>query len=302
MAAYRNWLADGYVVFANFLIGLREGLEASLVVVILIAHLVKMGRRDLLWRIWVGVAFAVLVSIGFGALLTFGPSSLTFQAQEAIGGFLSIIAVGLVTWMIFWMARASRHLAADLGGRLDRATALGSGISLSIIAALAVGREGLETALILWAATSAATSTLVPLWGAALGIGAAIVLAYLIHRGAIRLRLATFFTWTGAFLIVVAAGILAYGIHDLQEAGILPGLNTVAFDVSAAIPPASWYATVLKGIFNFSPVTTVLEAIVWVAYVAVMLPLFLRRQVGGSRRTAAKSPSAAAPAVSADAS
>lgn len=284
-------------MFANFLIGLREGLEASLVVVILIAHLVKTGRRDLIWRIWAGVAFAVAVSVVFGALLTFGPNSLTFQAQEAIGGFLSIVAVALVTWMIFWMARTSRYLAADLGGRLDRATALGSGISLSVIAAMAVGREGLETALILWAATSAATSTLVPLWGAVLGIAAAIVLAYLIHRGAIRLRLATFFTWTGAFLIVVAAGILAYGIHDLQEARILPGLNTVAFDVSAAFPPASWYATVLKGIFNFSPVTTVLEAIVWVSYVAVMLPLFLRRQLGGARPTAPKPAPTATPPV-----
>lgn len=288
-------------MFANFLIGLREGLEASLVVVILVAHLVKIDRRDLLWRIWAGVTFAVVVSIGFGALLTFGPSSLTFQAQEAIGGFLSIVAVALVTWMIFWMARASRHLASDLGDRIDRATVLGSGISLSVIAALAVGREGLETALILWAATSAATSTVVPLWGAVLGIGAAVVLAYLIHRGAIRLRLATFFTWTGAFLIVVAAGILAYGIHDLQEAAILPGLNTVAFDVSAAFPPASWYATVLKGIFNFSPVTTVFEAIAWVIYISIMLPLFLRRQLGGPRSATANSPSMSDSTVPVDA-
>ena len=193
-------------------------------------------------------------------------------------------------------------LAWGAGGRLDRATALGSGISLSVIAALAVGREGLETALILWAATSAASSTLVPLWGAVLGIAAAVVLAYFIHRGAIRLRLSSFFTWTGAFLILVAAGILAYGIHDLQEARILPGLTTVAFDVSAAIPPASWYATVLKGIFNFSPVTTVLEAIAWVTYVAVMLPLFLRRQLGGARPAASTSSPSVAPAVPADAS
>jgi high-affinity iron transporter len=111
-----------------------------------------------------------------------------------------------------------------------------------------------------------------------LGIAVAIALAYLIYRGAISLNLSRFFTVTGVLLIFVAAGILAYGMHDLQEAGIVPGLTTLAFDVSAAVPPDSWYGTLLKGIFNFSPQTTVAEAIVWVAYVAVVLPLFLRPQ------------------------
>src|SRR3954452_1503619 len=266
-------------MLANYLIGLREGLEATLVVVILVAYLVKSDRRSLLPGIWAGVGIAVAVSLAFGALLTFGPRGLSFEAQEAIGGSLSIIAVGFVTWMVMWMARSARTLSGDLKGQVDRAAAAGRA-SLVVVAMLAVGREGLETALFLWAATQAAAgggSTTGPLVGAALGIATAVVLGYLFYKGAVRINLAMFFKWTGAILIVVAAGVLAYGVHDLQEAGILPGLNNLAFDVSSTIRPDSWLGTFLKGIFNFSPATTWLELTVWVLYVVPTLVIFLRR-------------------------
>ncbi|GAA1429894.1 FTR1 family protein [Microlunatus lacustris] len=283
-------------MLANFLIGLREGLEAALVVSILVAYLVKSGRRGLLPRVWAGVGIAVALSLAFGAVLTFGPKGLTFEAQELIGGGLSIIAVGFVTWMIFWMATAARGLSGQLRSQIDRAAEAGRW-SLTVVALLAVGREGLETALFLWAATQAATrdaaGTATPLLGAALGIAVAVALGYLMYRGAIRLNLTRFFTWTGAFLIVVAAGVLAYGVHDLQEARFLPGLHTLAFDVSHVIPPTSWYGTLLKGVFNFSPATTVLEAVVWVAYVVPTMALFLRRI--SARTSAAAPPAAAAP-------
>jgi high-affinity iron transporter len=265
-------------MLANFLIGLREGLEAALIVSILIAYLVKSGRRHLLPQIWIGVGIAVAVSLAFGAALTFGPKGLTFEAQELIGGLLSIVAVGFVTWMIFWMAKAARTLSGELRAQLDKAADAGRW-SLTVVAMLAVGREGLETALFLWAATQAAAggtgSTAGPLLGAALGLVLAMVLGYLIYRGALKINLGRFFTWTGAFLIVIAAGVLAYGVHDLQEAGLLPGLNNLAFDVSGVIPPTSWYGTVLKGVFNFSPATTVLQAAAWLLYFIPTLAIFL---------------------------
>ncbi len=283
-------------MLANYLIGLREGLEACLIVVILVAYLVKSDRRALLPRVWVGVAVAVGVSLAFGAILTFGPSGLSFEAREAIGGFLSVVAVGLVTWMIFWMARSAKGLSADLRGRVDKAADAGR-LSLVVVAILAVGREGLETALFLWAATQAAargaTSTSAPLTGAALGLATAVALGYLVYRGALRLNLSKFFTWTGGFLILVAAGVLAYGVHDLQEARILPGLDSLAFDVSDTISPTSWLGTLLKGTLNFSPATTWLEASVWVLYVVPVLLLFVRqiRQNGRpSAPTATASP------------
>jgi high-affinity iron transporter len=265
-------------MLANFLIGLREGLEAALIVSILIAYLVKSGRRHLLPQIWIGVGIAVAVSLAFGAALTFGPKGLTFEAQELIGGLLSIVAVVFVTWMIFWMAKAARTLSGELRAQLDKAADAGRW-SLTVVAMLAVGREGLETALFLWAATQAAAggtgSTAGPLLGAALGLVLAMVLGYLIYRGALKINLGRFFTWTGAFLIVIAAGVLAYGVHDLQEAGLLPGLNNLAFDVSGVIPPTSWYGTVLKGVFNFSPATTVLQAAAWLLYFIPTLAIFL---------------------------
>ncbi len=283
-------------MLGNYLIGLREGLEAALVVSILIAYLVRTDRRELLPRIWAGVGLAVAVSLGFGALLTFGPRGLSFEAQELIGGTLSIVAVGFVTWMIFWMARAARGLGAQLRDAVDSAAEAGRW-SLAVVAMLAVGREGLETALFLWAATQAATSEGgsggAALSGAALGLATAVALGWAIYQGALKINLTRFFTWTGAFLIVVAAGVLSYGVHDLQEAGVLPGLNSLLFDVSDAVPPGSWYATLLKGIFNFSPRTTWLEAIAWLAYLVPTMTLFLRR-IRQPAPTAAPTPTSVA--------
>ena len=281
-------------MLANFLIGLREGLEAALIVSILVAYLVKSGRRHLLPQIWLGVAIAVAISLGFGAALTFGPKGLTFEAQEFIGGLLSIVAVGFVTWMIFWMAKAARSLSGELRSQIDRA-ADASRWSLVIVALLAVGREGLETALFLWAATQTAAqgsggSTAGPLLGAALGLLVAVVLGYLIYRGALKINLSRFFTWTGAFLIVIAAGVLAYGVHDLQEARFLPGLNNLAFDVSGAIPPTSWYGPLLKGVFNFSPATTVLEAAAWLGYFIPTMTIFLYQKRQRSQAPARQTP------------
>ncbi|MER7936897.1 iron uptake transporter permease EfeU [Streptomyces sp. NPDC093272] len=277
-------------MFSNYLIGLREGLEASLVVCILIAYLVKTGRRDALRPIWTGIAVAVLIAMGFGCALEFGSQELTFEAQEALGGSLSIVAVGLVTWMVFWMRRTARHLKKELHGKLDAALAMGTG-ALVATAFLAVGREGLETALFVWASVHAASDgTPRPLIGVALGLATAVLLGWLFYRGALRINLAKFFTWTGAMLVVVAAGVLAYGFHDLQEANWIPGLTDQAFDISGTIPPDSWYGTLLKGVFNFQPDPTVLQVTVWLLYLIPTLVLFFAPVGFGSGKGKVKAP------------
>ncbi|MEU9346484.1 iron uptake transporter permease EfeU [Streptomyces sp. NPDC048278] len=277
-------------MFSNYLIGLREGLEASLVVCILIAYLVKTGRTDALKPIWAGIAVAVLIAMGFGCALEFGSQELTFQAQEALGGSLSIVAVGLVTWMVFWMRRTARHLKSELHGKLDAALAMGTG-ALVATAFLAVGREGLETALFVWASVHAASDgTPRPLVGVALGLATAVLLGWLFYRGALRINLAKFFTWTGGMLVVVAAGVLAYGFHDLQEADWIPGLTNQAFDISGTVPPDSWYGTLLKGVFNFQPDPTVLQVTVWLLYLVPTLAFFFAPVGFGSGKGKVKAP------------
>lgn len=264
-------------MLANFLIGLREGLEAGLVVGILIAYLGKLGRRDVLPRLWVGIGAAIALSFGVGAILTFGPYGLSFQGQEILGGSLSILAVGLVTWMILWMARSARDLKGDLQGKLDAAIQ-GAGIGIVVLGFVTVGREGIETALFIWAsANSSGDAAALSTVGALLGILAAVVLAYLIFRGLLRINLSRFFTWTGLFLVVVAAGVLSYGIGDLQEAGVIPGIGQAAFSLAHIVPPSSWYGAVLSGIFNFTAEPTWIQFVAWLVYLVVVTVLFLLR-------------------------
>ena len=261
-------------MFANYLIGLREGLEASLIVCILVAYLVKTDRKDALRPVWAGIGVAVFVALAFGAALEFGSQEMTFKAQEALGGSLSIIAVGLVTWMVFWMRRTARHLKSELHGKLDAALQMGTA-ALVVTAFLAVGREGLETSLFVWTAVHATSNgTAQPVIGALLGLATAVFLGWLFYRGALKINLAKFFTWTGGMLVVVAAGVLAYGFHDLQEADFVGGLNNLAFDISSTIAPDGWLGTLLKGVFNFQPDPTVLQVVVWCAYLVPTLALF----------------------------
>src|SRR5919202_1728740 len=281
-------------MLANYLIGLREGLEAALVVGILVAYLDRTGNRHRLVPIWIGVGIAVALSLLAGAVLTFTSRSLSFKAQETFGGVASIVAVGFVTWMIFWMRRTARHLKGELQGKLDAALMMGPW-ALAAAALLAVGREGLETALFIWTAVKATGSSTTPVTGAFLGLVTAVVLGYLIYRRSIQLNLAKFFTYTGGALIVVAAGVLAYGFHDLQEAGILTfaGLDHVVFDATGVLPPSSWYGSLFKGLFSISAAPTRLELVAWLAYLVPVMALFLRP--GLRRRPATAAPAPAAP-------
>ncbi|MEZ5119423.1 MAG: iron uptake transporter permease EfeU [Candidatus Nanopelagicales bacterium] len=277
-------------MFGNFLIGLREGLEAAIVVSIIVGYAVRTNRRELLPRIWAGVGLAIGLSVTVGAILTFGSRGLSFQAQEAIGGFLSILAVALVTTMILWMAANARTLRDRLHREIDVASDRG-GLALVLMAFLAVAREGLETALFLWSAVKAAGGGWAPVLGAAAGLMVAVAIGRLLYAGVLRMNLAAFFKWTGAALILVAAGVLAYGVHDLQEAGILPGLNSLAFDISTTLVPGGIAATLLKGTLNISPAMTWLEVSVWIAYVVTVGYFFFRTlRAAGGRPVAQSAP------------
>ncbi|MCU1412262.1 MAG: high-affinity Fe2+/Pb2+ permease [Rhodoglobus sp.] len=271
-------------MLANFLIGLREGLEAGLIVGILVAYLNKLQRRDILPRLWVGIGAAIVISLGVGAILTWGPYGLSFQAQEILGGGLSILAVGLVTWMIFWMGKHARALKHELQGKLDAAIA-GAGIGIVVIGFVSVGREGVETALFIWASVASSGSAVVGTISAVAGILVSIVIAYLIYRGLVRINLSRFFTWTGLFLVLVAAGVLSYGIGDLQEAGVIPGFGQAAFSVAHIIQPSTWYGTVLGGLFNFTPEPTWAQFAAWLLYLLVVTPLFLHSALARPRTT-----------------
>ena len=274
---------------ANLLIALREGLEAALVVSIIVAYLVKADRRDALPKLWIGVGLAALLPLATGAILTWGPKTLTFQAQEILGGTLSFVAVGLVTWMIFWMGKNARELKGDLEGSLSKTLAEGgSGWGVVWIAVVAVGREGVETALFIWATvrSSIESSTMQTTAGVVTGLALAIVLGVLIYQGAVRINFRIFFATTGYFLVVVAAGIVAYGIGDLQEAGVLPGIMSHAWDLSSYLPastsPLHWLYVLLQAMFQFNLQPTVLQAVGWCLYIVPVLTL-LTLQIRGPR-------------------
>lgn len=275
--------------FPNFLIGLREGLEAGLVVSILLAALRKTAPADAVRRpssapIWLGVLSAVMVAGSFAAVLTFSTNVLSSSAQEAVGGLLSVLAVGLVTAMVFWMRRTAATLSRQLRGEVARAAAIGAG-ALALTAFLAVGREGLETTLFLWTAIKASGSTLSPLVGAGLGLATAITLCWLLFRQAVRINLGMFFNRTALLLMVIAAGVMSYGLGDLQDAGLLPGQRWVAFDLTAHVDPGSWWVSILSGVTELSPRMTVLQVVAWIVYLAVVIPAF----VLAGRSTAASS-------------
>ncbi|MEU5860897.1 iron uptake transporter permease EfeU [Nonomuraea sp. NPDC047529] len=264
-------------MFASYLIGLREGLEATLVVSVLIAFLVKSDRKDKLPQVWTGVAAAIALSVGFGALLTFTAANLGHTGQELFDAITSLLAVVFVTWMIFWMRRTARALSGELRGKLTDALQMGS-LAVVVMAFLAVAREGLETALLFFAAVRGATATVEPLIGIALGLLTSVVIGWGLYKSALKINLTKFFTWTGLLLILVAAGIFKYGMHDLQEANILPGLSTYAFDISAALPADSWYGALLSGMLNITPQPSVVEAVAWIVYLVPTLIFFLLPQ------------------------
>lgn len=267
------------VFVANLLIALREGVEAALIVGIIVAYLVKVGRRDILPKLWVAVVISAAIPLGLGVYWTWGPVTITFQAQEILGGVFSLIAVVFITTMIFWSGQNSKKLS-DYEG--DVAKALDSGSTWGVISmvVIAVIREGAETALFVWTVvkSSGQSGVIEPAAGVVVGLVCAIIVGYLVYKGSVHINLRYFFNIIGYLLIVVAAGIFLYGFHDLQEASVIPGWGIFLWDYTSIITPLlqQWWFVLLNAFFQiqylFQP--TALQLIAWVVYLVVALVLF----------------------------
>jgi high-affinity iron transporter len=264
---------------AAFVIALREGIEAALIVSIVLAYLKQLGRTDRSRLVWWGTASAIALSALVGTVIFAIGAEFEGTAEQVFEGVVTLTAVGVLTWMIFWMRRQGARIKSELQERVD--TALGTGgLALAAVAFFAVLREGVETALFLFAAAEGTAveggGVGAQLLGAVFGLALAVVLGTLLYRGGIRMNLRIFFKVTGAILIVVAAGLFAYSLHELQEAGWFPFLESHAYDLSATLPDDEGIGAVLRGLIGYNADPGVLELLAWGAYLLVIGTLYLR--------------------------
>jgi high-affinity iron transporter len=264
---------------AAFLITLREGIEAVLIISIVLAYLRQLERSDQAKLVWWGTAGAVALSLIIGGIIFGAAGEFEGKAEEVFEGLVSLFAVSVLTWMIFWMRRQAVRIKSELHERVDTALATG-GIALVVLAFVAVLREGIETALFLFATAKATAEGAGGAWGqvigSILGLATAAVLGYLLYRGGIRLNLRTFFKVTGALILVVAAGLFAFSIHELQEAGYLAFGTGTAYDVSGSLSDQDGVGAILRAVIGYQDRPSVLEAIAWGGYLLVTGYLFFR--------------------------
>jgi high-affinity iron transporter len=259
-----------------FLITLREGIEAALIISILLAYLRQVGEAGQARLVWIGSAAAIVVSLAAGAVLYGIGAEFEGTAEQAFEGLVTLFAVAVLTWMIFWMRRQGGRVKSELQHRVDAAL-LGGGLALGSLAFVAVLREGIETALFLYGAEQAAGQGLLPtVLGGLIGLSVAAVLGYLLYRGGLRLNLRVFFRVTGVLIIIVAAGLFAFSVHELQEAGWLPFLTQPAFDISHRLSDENGVGAMLRAVIGYNDDPSVLEVIAWASYLLVAGLLFLR--------------------------
>jgi len=258
-------------MLSTFLIALREGLEASLIVGMLAAYITKTGRAHLLKAMWLGVSLAILVSLGFGALLTFTSSSLSDNVEPYFAGISSLLAVGFVTWMIFWMKRTARNLHSDIAGKVDKAAQMG-GLALTLAAFFTVAREGLETSLFLYTNFKNVSHSSRPLIGLILGLALSVILGVGMFKKTIKVNLKKFFLYTGSALLIIAAGVFAHGLFEFQDIGIFPGANTYLWNWHNA---PSWFDSIIDGTFGISSKFTLLQGLAWLIYLVTFLPAYV---------------------------
>jgi high-affinity iron transporter len=258
----------------TLVIALREGVEASLIIGIVAAFLVKEGRRETIKQMWVGVAIAIALCIGIAVLLRLVGEQLPQREQEGLETVIGLIAVSAVTYMIVWMRRHARGIKAELENHAAGALAAGSTMALVAMAFLAVLREGFETSVFLLAAFQDAGDTTAAGAGAVIGLVAAIAIGLGIYRGGVRINLSRFFRVTGLILVFVAAGLLATSLHTAHEAGWFNSLQGQAIDLSWLVQPGTISGSLLTGMLGLQPQPAVGEALVYLLY-AVPMALYV---------------------------
>jgi high-affinity iron transporter len=263
----------------------REGLEASLIVGIVLAYLAKTDNRDSFRVIWLGTAAAVVLSILMGAALFFTVGELEGRSEQIFEGVAMLSAVAVLTWMIFWMRKQAANIKRELEAKLAGAIAAGSAVGLASVVFFAVLREGWETALFLFAISESSTPVSTSI-GAVAGLVVSISLGVALYMGSRRLNLRQFFTITGILLIVFAAGLLAHGVHEFQEAGLLPLTIEHVWDTNGAISEDSTFGKFLTALFGYNGDPSLLEVVAWVAFLVTATWFFLRPLVRWGRRPA----------------
>jgi len=283
----------------TLVIALREGVEASLIVGIIAAFLVKEGRRDAIGQMWLGVAIAIALCVGIAIVLRVVGEQLPQREQEGLETVIGLIAVGAVTYMIVWMRRHARGIKAELEGHAAGALAAGSTLALVAMAFLAVLREGFETSVFMLAAFQDATDTTAAGAGAVIGLVAAIAIGIGIYRGGVRINLSRFFRVTGLILVFVAAGLLATSLHTAHEAGWFNSLQGQALDLSWLVKPGAISGSLLTGMLGLQPKPTVGEALIYLLYAVPMAVYVLwpdRLRPSGSRARPPRTAPAESPA------
>ena len=256
-------------MLASYLLALREGLEASLIIGIVLGAVRKLQRSDLSPTVWAGVFSAIAVSALAGIGLYWIGIELEGQAEQIFEGVTMLLAAGVLTWMIFWMNRQSRNMKSGLEAGVRKSVTKTDKRGLFWLAFLAVAREGIELALFLTAATFA-TSARSAAIGALLGLGTAIALGWMLFATTIRLNLKRFFQVTGVLLILFAAGLVAHGVHEFVEAGLLPAIIDPVWDMTTFIPEASFIGAVLKALFGYNADPTLMEMLAYFGYLVAV--------------------------------
>jgi high-affinity iron transporter len=254
----------------TFVIGLREGLEASLIVGIIAAFLIQRDEPRALRPMWVGVGIAIGLCVAIAVVLRLVGESLPFRQRELLEGILALVAVAGVSYMVVWMRRHSRELKGQLEDHAQRALLVGSTLALVGMAFFAVLREGLETAIFMLAAFQSSSDPVSTGMGATLGVVVAVGLGYAIYKGGVRINLARFFKVTGFVLVLVAAGLLSSAVHEFAEAGALSVAQQKALDLSWLVAPGSVRASLITGMLGLQPTPTVAEVVAWLLYAVPM--------------------------------